>query len=83
LCGTTGLGWNKVSENAMGVSRFYLLNVLEPKINQIYGEDMGFLLAPFLLLEAFVDSVVAKNVMSSSLRKLFVDGFPEISKYSW
>jgi hypothetical protein len=52
-----------------------MLNVVAPTINQIYGEEMALLLAPALLWAAFDDSVAAKSVMPTSLRKLIVDGF--------
>jgi hypothetical protein len=58
------------------VSRSYMLNVVAPTINQIYGEKMSLLLAPALLWAAFYDSVAAKSVMPASLSKLIVDGFP-------
>jgi hypothetical protein len=64
-----------VRDNVTGASRSYMLNVVAPIINQIYGEEMAVLLAPSLLWAAFDDSVTAKSVMSASLRKLIVDGF--------
>jgi hypothetical protein len=76
LCGPAGPCRYKVRDNATGVSRSYMLNVVAPTINQIYGEEMALLLAPALLWAAFDDSVAAKSVMPASLRKLIVDGFP-------
>jgi hypothetical protein len=76
LCGPAGPCRYKVRDNATGVSRSYMLNVVAPTINQIYGEEMTLLLAPSLLWAAFDDSVAAKSVMPASLRKLIVDGFP-------
>jgi hypothetical protein len=76
LCGPAGPCCYKVRDNATGVSRLYILNVVTPTINQIYGEEMALLLAPALLWAAFDDSVAAKSVMPASLRKLIVDGFP-------
>jgi hypothetical protein len=76
LCGPTGPCRYKVRDNATGVSRSYMLNNLEPKINQIHGEEMALLLSPALLWAAFDDSVVAKSIVPASLRKFIVDGFP-------
>jgi hypothetical protein len=75
LCGPAGPCCYKVRDNVTGASRSYMLNVVAPIINQIYGEEMAVLLAPSLLWAAFDDSVTAKSVMSASLRKLIVDGF--------
>jgi hypothetical protein len=62
----------KVRDNATGVSHSYMLNVVAPTINQIYGEEMALILAPALLWAAFDNSVAAKSVMPASLRKLIV-----------
>jgi hypothetical protein len=53
-----------------------MLTVMAPIINQIYGEEMPLLLAPSLSWAASDESVAAKSIMSSSLRKLIVDEFP-------
>jgi hypothetical protein len=55
-----------------GVYCSYMLNVVAPTINQMYGEETALLLAPV----PFDDSVTAKSVMPASLRKLIVDLFP-------
>jgi hypothetical protein len=76
LCGPAGPCRYKVRDNATGVSRSYMLNVVAPTINHIYGEAMALLLAPALLWAAFDDPVAAKSVIPASLRTLIVDGFP-------
>jgi hypothetical protein len=75
LYGPAGPCCYKVRDNAIDVSRSYMLNVVAPTINHIYGEEMALLLAPALLWAAFDDSVVAKTIMPASLRKLIVYGF--------
>jgi hypothetical protein len=75
LCGPDGPCCYNVRDNPTGVSRLYMLNVVAPTINQIYGEEMAFLLTPALLWAAFNDSIAAKSIMPASLRKLIVDGF--------
>jgi hypothetical protein len=75
LFGPAGTCCYKVRDNATGMSRSYMLNVVVPIINHIYGEEMALLLAPVLLWAAFDDLVAAKSIMPASLRKLVVGGF--------
>jgi hypothetical protein len=72
LCGPAGPCRYKARDNATGVSHSYILNVVAPTINKIYGEEMALLLVPALLWAAFDNSVAAKSIMPASLRKLIV-----------
>jgi hypothetical protein len=75
LCGPAGRCRYNVLDNTTGVSCSYMLNVVAPTINHIYGDEMALLLAPTLLWAAFDNSGAAKSVIPASIRNLIVDGF--------